>query len=625
MPNIQILDNNIINQIAAGEVVERPASVVKELVENAIDAGATAITVEIRDGGTSLIRVTDNGCGIPADEVRTAFLRHATSKIRDMDDLENVLTLGFRGEALSSIAGVAQVEVLTKTADVKEGMRLEIHGGEVIAEEAAGGTTGTVFTVRNLFYNVPARRKFLKKPAAEGGQVSEVVVRAALGHPEVAVKYIVNAVTTIQTTGANDLNTTMFQVHGQEFASKMIAAENKRDGFRISGFVGRPESARGNRSMQYFFINGRYIKSDVVQSAIEDAYRTRLPHGRFPAFILRLEMPPMQVDVNVHPTKLEVRFSDERRIYDLVFDAANKALKGETLIPQAVIGKPMAEAPMPPVVETEVAMPAMQPIAQPTAQPPIPPTPRPAAPKAEKKDSAPQSGSGAIFFNEPFTQTALQEAEAKLQQEAVPAAEEKPKYKPFFHNYRIVGQIFFTYWILEQDGTAYLIDQHAAHERVLFEAYLEKLRKGDAIPQSLLMPVAVKLSPTEREVVRENGEFLQKLGFEIEELNDQAVAIRALPYVFENPAETGFFMEIVDALSDGAGVSGDLYDARLTKVATMACKAAVKANDRLSEMEARALMERLLTLENPFTCPHGRPTIVELTKREMEKMFKRIQ
>jgi len=644
MSNIQILDNSIINQIAAGEVVERPASVVKELVENAIDAGATAVTVEIRDGGTSLIRVTDNGCGIPAGEVRTAFLRHATSKIRDMDDLESVLTLGFRGEALSSIAGVAQVEVLTKTEDAKEGVRLEIHGGEVVAEESAGCTTGTVFTVRNLFYNVPARRKFLRKQAAEGGYVSDMMIRVALGHPEVAVKYIVNAVVAVQTTGTDDMGTTIFQVHGQEFAGKMVSAECKREGFRVSGFVGRPEMARGNRTFQYFFINGRNIKSEIVQSAVEEAYRTRLPGGRFPAFILRLEMPPAQVDVNVHPTKLEVRFSDERRIYDLVYDAAAKALKGETLIPQAVIGKPTLFERM----EADAAAQAEQ-------------------MKDVKRDDDPhRSSSGAIFFNEPFTPEAMQAAEADLQKRAaeaaavveMPAVVEAPaasgaaqtaepvrlsepvsapeqlkveepvqeaKPKPFFHGCRIVGQVVLTYWIVEQNGTVYLIDQHAAHERILFEEYLAKLRKEEAVPQSLLMPVAIKLSAREREVVRENEAFLQKLGFEIEELNEQAVAIRALPYVFQNPAETGFFMEIVDALSEGAGVAGDLYDARLTKVATMACKAAVKANDRLSEAEARALLERLLRLENPFTCPHGRPTIVELPKRELEKMFKRIQ
>ena len=667
MANIQVLDNSIINQIAAGEVVERPASVVKELVENAIDAGATAVMVEIRDGGIGLIRIVDNGCGIAADEVRSAFLRHATSKIRDMDDLENVLTLGFRGEALSSIAGVAQVEVLTKTADAESGVRLEIHGGAVIAEESAGCADGTTFTVRNLFYNVPARRKFLKKPAAESGQISDMLMRMAVGHPEVAVKYINNATLVLQTNGSGDMKTAVFQVYGREIAEKLVAVDFARDGFRVTGYAARPEMARSNRAYENLFINGRYVKCAVVQSAVEDAYRTRLPIGRFPVFMLRLEMPPMYVDVNVHPTKLEVRFSDERMIYDLMHAAVDKALKAETLIPRvetkdAVTSDAAKNVP----VEAAKGAPAKN---EPAA------TVEPAAKTVPQEDAdVTKSRSGVVFFNEPFTQETLQAAEEDLQRraaeaaaagqnafaakpaeeapvaaavaESAPAAEKmpakampaqelpvvketpvevEPAPKPFFHTYRIVGQAFLTYWIVEQEGSMYLIDQHAAHERVLYEGFLAKLRRGDAIPQSLLMPVAVRLSEREREVVRENEAFLQKLGFEIEELNEQAIAIRALPYVFENPAETGFFMEIVDALADGVGAAGDLYDARLMRVATMACKAAVKANDRLGEAEARALVTQLLTLENPFTCPHGRPTIVELTKYELEKMFKRVQ
>ena len=633
MADIQVLDNSMINKIAAGEVVERPASVVKELVENAIDAGASMVSIEIRDGGSSLVRVIDNGCGIPAEQVKSAFLRHATSKIRDMNDLENVLTLGFRGEALSSIAGVAQVEILTKTAEAEAGMRLEIHGGQVLAEEAAGCADGTAFTVKNLFYNVPARRKFLKKNAAESGYISDMLSRMAVGHPEVAVKYINNATVVLQTSGSGDMKTAIFQVYGRELADMLIPVDYARDGFRVQGCIARPEMARGNRAYENLFINGRYVKCTVVQSAAEDAYRTRLPIGRFPVFMLYLSMPPSFVDVNVHPTKLEVRFSDERMIYDLIHAAVDKALRAENLIPRVSPAKPQFYE----VAETEVYTGEKTPIAE-----------------RVPEEAVRQSKSGAIFFNEPFTKKALFEREEALKQgqmpawqatlqeaepinplpadeasspvEALPAQEAAvPTFKPFFNDYRIVGQTFATYWIVEQDGALYLIDQHAAHERILFEGFLARLKAGDPIPQSLLMPIAVKLSEREREAVRENTDFLRKLGFEFEELNEQAIAIRALPYVFENPADTSFFIEIVDALSDGAGVSGDLYDARLVRVATMACKAAVKANDLLSEAEARALIVKLLKLENPFTCPHGRPTIIEITRYELEKMFKRVQ
>jgi len=629
MAEIRVLDDGIINQIAAGEVVERPASVVKELVENAIDAGAKSVTVEIRDGGTSLIRVADNGCGIPAGELRQAFLRHATSKIRNMDDLENVLTLGFRGEALSSIAGVAQVEVLTKTADADSGARIEIHGGEVIAETEAGCADGTSFTVRNLFYNLPARRKFLKKPAAESGFISDMLSRVAMGRPEVALKYVNNATVVLQTGGTGEMKTAILQVYGREIAEKLIPVAYQKDGFRVSGYIARPEVARGSRAYENIFINGRTVKCVIAQSAVEDAYRTRLPIGRFPVFWLRLEMPPSFVDVNVHPTKLEVRFADERMIYDLMHAAADKALRGENLIPRAAIS-------------SAHSAPSLN-----IAQAATPADPVPVVTTPEKRETPP----GVVFFNEPVTQDNMPSPEERLRQyaaeqasvipnppgeqllveevwpetKAEPQTQAETAVKPFFHSYRIAGQVFRTYWLVEQGESAYLIDQHAAHERVLFEEFLAKLRKGDVIPQSLLMPVAVKLTERERHTVRENMDFLQKLGFDVEELNDQAVVVRALPYVFENPAEMSFFTEIVDVLTEDAGQAGDLYDARQIRVATMACKAAVKANDRLGEAEARELVVRLLKLENPFTCPHGRPTVVELTRYELEKMFKRVQ
>ena len=616
MAEIKVLDNTIINQIAAGEVVERPASVVKELVENAIDAGAKAVTVEIRDGGTSLIRVTDNGSGIAADQLRAAFLRHATSKIRDMEDLENVLTLGFRGEALSSIAGVAQVEVITKTAAAESGRRLEIHGGEVIAEEDIGCADGTSFAVRNLFYNVPARRKFLKKPAVESGYISDVLSKIAIGHPEVAVKYVNNATVVLQTNGADDMKTAVFHVYGREIATMLIPVDAKRDGFRLTGFIARPETARANRTYENFFINGRYVKCVVVQNAAEEAFKTRLPVGKFPVFVLHLQMPPSFVDVNVHPTKLEVRFSDERFIYDLIFDALDAALRGESLIPRVEphVKAAAAEEPVVPIFEKPPAYGEQS--------------------LTEAVETAPvQASAGSDTFAlpdiAPIGARKLGVMTEMHEPEGMPAMEMQAQQPaagvPFFHTYKIVGQLFRTYWIVEQNESVYVIDQHAAHERVLFETYLERLKKGAVVTQQLVSPVAVKLSLRESEIVREHGEFLQLLGFELDELGEQSFALRALPYVFDKPAEPGLFTDIIDALTDTTGAVGDLYDARLTRIATMACKAAVKGNDRLVETEARALLEQLLRLENPFTCPHGRPTVVEMTKYEFEKMFKRVQ
>lgn len=652
--SIHLLDNNLINKIAAGEVVERPASVVKELMENSIDAGATAITVEIKNGGIDMVKIIDNGCGIPKTDIKTAFLRHATSKLSKIEDLDDIMTLGFRGEALSSIASVAQVEMVTKTDDDETGQRFVIHGGKVISSEEVGANTGTVFTMNNLFFNTPARRKFLKKPSTEAGYVSEIVNRIALGHPEIAIKYINNGNTILSTSGNGDLKTCLFYVYGKDIASKMLPLDYKQDGFRLSGLIAKPELSRGNRNYENFFINGRYIKSDTARDAIEDAYKGKLMVGKFPIIVLDLTVPPSTVDVNVHPRKLEVRFSDEDLIYDIIFKAVDSVLSSVNLIPEVGWDREKKVKPEPVLAEDYVE-------------------------EENKPDINDQIGSKLIqvknpeksvfdthydnkmIFNDAFMDSAENQIseEAKTENylygdlkignktkaesdslESVPdnkpeksiVSNKKPEQlvlseikekKKFFNNYRVVGQIFNTYWIVEQENKMYLIDQHAAHERVLYEQFTESFKADMPMKQMLVAPVAVNLTEREKVVLNDNLELLERLGFEIEEFGINTYALRAVPYIFDEPGNLSFFTEIIDKLSE-KNIS-NLYDTKYDAIASISCKAAVKGNDRLSYAEAQELINRLLKLENPFTCPHGRPTIIEMSRYEIEKKFKRIQ
>ncbi|MDO4301334.1 MAG: DNA mismatch repair endonuclease MutL [Clostridia bacterium] len=637
MGDIRLLDNSLINKIAAGEVVERPSSVVKELMENSIDAGADSITVEVKEGGIGLIKITDNGRGIPKDELKTAFLRHATSKLRTLEDLEDILTLGFRGEALSSIASVAQVEMITKTKDSDIGSRIVINGGMVEKEEEAAANDGTVFIMKNLFYNTPARRKFLKKPAAEGGYVSEVVNRIALGHPDIAIKYINNGNTLMQTNGNGDIKSAILYIYGRQMASQMLDVSYSKDGFTVEGLAAKPELSRGNRNYENFFINGRYIKSTVVQNAVEDAYKGKLMTGKFPVFALNLKVPANTVDVNVHPTKLEVRFSDENLIYDIMYNAVTKALKNTELIPSVTWDKPKKlksdniqseiedikpEAGIKPENDfkyEDKAISADFSVSENISQS-----------KDESKNPV-LSAMSKLYTEESIN--AGTDVKTNIEVKAETAEIKRPVInkevkneetrKPFFNNYRIIGQIFATYWIVEQNNCMYLIDQHAAHERALYEDFIEKFKNSQISSQQLLQPIAVNLSDSEKVIVEENIELLESFGFEIEEFGARTYAVRAVPYVFDSPSNVSFFMDIIDALADKNLKS--IYDTKEDAIAMMSCKAAVKGNDRLSYSEAQELIQRLLKLENPFTCPHGRPTIIEMTRYELEKKFKRIQ
>ncbi len=670
MQKIRLLDSKTINKIAAGEVVESPKSVVKELTENAIDAGASSVTVEIKDGGISYIRVSDNGSGIPKEQVKSAFLRHATSKMTQIEDLEHIFTLGFRGEALASIAAVAQVEMLTKTREEETGTRILISAGEIEAMEDAACREGTSITVKNLFYNVPARRKFLKKPATESGYVSDLINKIALGHPEVAIQYINNGNTVLHTAGNNDPKTAVFYVYGKDAANNMLPISYKKGEYAVSGLIGKPELCRANRNYENLFINGRFIKNAVVSSAVEDAYKTKLIIGKFPVFVLNLEVEPALVDVNVHPAKLEVRFKNDDEVYEFFYHAVSKTLQETVLIPKAVLEKKSKEKQSvseqqiltetlkkPETPEKAVEIETEKSLEKPKMESVILSKEEKAKldlPKAEKPVetrtvvSAGGRSVDELLKRKPSGFGVAQKAEPYLKKEPVkqelPKAEpvqesvktEPPKQaefplqkeekqagkKSFFHDYKIIGQVFRTYWIVEQGECLYLIDQHAAHERILYEELMKKFKEEKVISQRMLTPLMLNLTPMETEVLRNNKELLESFGFELEDFGGK-FALRSTPYLLQNPTGMGFFTDILDRLAEERITN--VYDTKILAVATMACKAAVKGHDVLSVREAEALIHQLLQLEHPFTCPHGRPTIVELTRYEMEKMFKRIQ
>ena len=661
MQKIQLLDQKTINKIAAGEVVESPKSVVKELTENAMDAGASTVTVEIKEGGISYIRVTDNGCGIPKEQVKEAFLRHATSKLSQIEDLEHLYTMGFRGEALASIAAVSQVEMTTRTKDEETGTRIEISAGEVKSFQDVACTEGTTVIVRNLFYNVPARRKFLKKPATESGYVSDLMNKLALGHPELSFRYINNGSTMLHTAGNGDAKASVFYVYGKEAATSMMEISFERGDYRLSGLIGKPELSRGNRNYENLFINGRFIKNRIVSSAVENAYKTRIMIGKFPVYVLNLEVDAAQVDVNVHPAKLEVRFKNDDEVYDFFYDAISSAFQDQVLIPRSSWEKKPAAEPKPKVEQQSLVDMILQRKAElpemPAEEEQVEPEKTIATEKSvliEKPTTEktyhtpltdlPKAGSGPsvdqlLKWKQPERSVVREDvASYTAETPVVPAdfavdgiSEEKPVEKvetplqkqAFFHNYKIIGQIFRTYWMVEQGDCVYLIDQHAAHERILYENLMNQFRQESVISQRLVSPVMLRLTPMETQILKDNRELLERFGFGFEVFGNDTFGLNAVPVLLKEPSGVGFFTEILDAISDGT--VSNVYDTKILAVATMACKAAVKGHDRLSIQEAESLISQLLKLENPFTCPHGRPTIIELTRYELEKKFKRIQ
>lgn len=603
---IQILDQDTINQIAAGEVVERPASVVKELMENAIDAGATAVTVEIRQGGIGFIRITDNGCGIPKEELPLAFLRHSTSKIHSAADLLTVASLGFRGEALSSIAAVSQVELITKTTDSLTGSRYRIEGGEEKGLEEVGAPEGTTFISRNLFFNTPARRKFLKTETTEAGHVADLVEKIALSHPEISIRLIVNNQNRLHTSGNHNLKDIIYTIYGREIAGNLLSVSEEREGMQISGFIGKPVIARGNRNFENYFINGRYIKSRLISKAIEDGYKSYMMQHKYPFTLLHFTIEPELIDVNVHPSKMELRFKDGEAVYQMVYHAVTSALSGKELIPTASLPEP--KVPNQPEVSD-------QPESQ--SQPEVPGRPEPFEKKRMEAMGIVKEPPSPYGKEPPVPPSAEEKKEEQLELfDGRLLSEEARK------RHRLIGQVFDTYWLVEYDGSLYIIDQHAAHEKVLFEQNFASLKSREYTSQYISPPIILSLSMREAELLNRSIDVFRQVGFEIEPFGGSEFAVRAVPGNLLSLAKKELLMEMIDSLSEEGGriAPESVYD----RIATMSCKAAVKGNTNLSFAEADQLIDSLLKLENPYQCPHGRPTIISISKYEMEKKFKRI-
>ncbi len=638
---INLLDQNTINKIAAGEVVERPSSVVKELAENAIDAGASAVTVEIKDGGISFIRITDNGSGIEASEVRMAFKRHSTSKIRDAADLACISSLGFRGEALSSISAVAQVELITKTAGEFSGVRYCIEGGAEKSMEEVGAPEGTTFIVRNLFYNTPARRKFLKTPATEGGYISSVVEQLCLSHPEISFRLIVNNQPKIQTAGNGKLKDVIYTVFGRDIAANLIEIDRSFEKFTVRGFIGKPAVCRGNRNYENYYINGRYIRSGIVSKAVEEAYAPFIMQHRYPFTALHIGIEPELLDVNVHPSKMELRFSNGPYLFDSLKSAVSGGLSHRELIPEITAGGGAANAAREAGQERKSET---QPPVSDTAQGAFAFTrePEPVKPAAAGKWEAGQAGKAAkaggekdaaaelpVRMPEPFeTRRAARYDEAVKKQEREDMGQLELFDRPELlkeqnkKDIRIVGQVFGTYWIMEFEKNMYIVDQHAAHEKVLFEKFMRRYGERRIATQYISPPVVFSVTMQEENVLRENMEYFKDFGFELESFGGDEYSVSGIPADFAEADPKGLLLEILDSLVQDSRKSTP--ESIRDRIATMSCKAAVKGGGRLSFAEAQALLGQLMELDNPYNCPHGRPTMITMSRYELEKKFRRI-
>ncbi|MBS6395523.1 MAG: DNA mismatch repair endonuclease MutL [Clostridiales bacterium] len=660
MGRIAVLDQQTIDKIAAGEVVERPASVVKELVENAIDAGASQITVELREGGIDFIRITDNGSGMEKEDIPVAFLRHSTSKIRSVEDLQGVASLGFRGEALSSISAVSMVELITKTRESVLGSRCYLEGGIQKSLEEIGAPDGTTFIIRNLFYNTPARKKFLRTDMTEAAAVHELMTHLALSHPEISFKVIIKNQMKLQTAGSGNLKDVIYHVYGRDVAMRLLPVDRREGPLHITGFIGKPEISRGNRNYENYFVNGRYVKSKIIAKGIEDGYKTFMMQHRYPFVCLDIRIDGKLLDVNVHPTKMELRFSDQNLVYDLIRRTVQDVLSGRELIPEVELDgqkeKPVQEArasreeqraPLKPV-EKLPADPQKQ--LPPGSQEQVPLEKLWKTPAAAREAVTPQDKNLDYFMAEmrkrvedrhmpkPPAQEPqmIREEETysvkpkQSEKQSVPVS--KPEQLDLFDGrllsreaalqHVIIGQLFDTYWLVQFGDKLYIIDQHAAHEKVLYERLMKDLRERTFQSQLLSPPIVLNMTMQEEELYLRYQSCFADMGFEIEEFGDRAYAVRAVPSNLPGVAKNDVLMELMDSLSD---ISGNISsESLLDKVASMSCKAAVKGNHQMSAMEAKALIDELLTLENPYNCPHGRPTIISMTKYELEKKFKRI-
>lgn len=644
MAKIQLLDQKTIDNIAAGEVIERPASVVKELVENAVDAKANAVTVEIKDGGMTLIRVTDNGIGIPKDQVKTAFLRHATSKIRSVEDLLSVSSLGFRGEALSSISAVAQVELVTKTAESFSGVSYKIYGGEEEAFDDIGAPDGTTFLVKNLFYNTPARRKFLKSATTEAGYVEQMMVHIALSHPEISFKFIHNNKNKIYTSGNGKVKDIIYHIYGRDVAGALIPLEAQNEDVKVTGFVAKPYVSRGNRNYESYFINGRYIKSSIIYKAIEEGYRTFTMKHRYPFVCLDFKIDQELLDVNVHPTKMEIRFRNGREIYELVVDAVRAALLQKDLV-QDVLRETPKKKELPKTKEVKKPEPfevnrrkeevqkvdqqgqgvqqqvekQRQAVQQQIEKPSHPVKKTLTASESSKNTKKPTyAGLNYNTQKKEFPQYKTDELSSNqmtLREDPVFSVQARPDRK-------ILGQLFKTYWLIEYEDQLFIMDQHAAHEKVNYERLMKNFKEKEIYSQRLEPPMVVTVSMTEAEALTRYKDAFAGLGFTIESFGGNEYCIRQVPANLYGIGERDLFMELLDAVSQENGTLDTEVIA--SKIATMACKMSIKGNQRVSLMEVEHLLDELMKLENPYQCPHGRPTIIKMSKYEIDKKFKRI-
>lgn len=717
MNQIQLLSEDTIDKIAAGEVIERPASVVKELVENAIDAGAGAVTVEIKEGGLSLIRITDNGEGIPKEQIPTAFLRHATSKITKVEDLLHIGSLGFRGEALSSIAAVCQVELITKTTGSLTGSRYVIEGSREKSMEEIGAPEGSTFLVRNIFYNTPARKKFLKSSVTEAGYVSDLMEHLALSHPEVSFKFINNGQTKLHTSGKCNLKDIIYNIYGREIASNLVEINQEAQGISITGFIGKPLISRGNRNFENYFVNGRYVKSSILSKAIEEGYKTFLMQHRYPFTVLRIQIDGALLDVNVHPTKMELRFADNEGMYRLLCETVRDALTSKDLIPKVGFGreetsgenfreKKGGEA------QRESAQTAAKKASYPEpfekvrrsllAESQSPYQPKyserlhnilaaEVKPLGESRGKAVETGNGLL----PFKRAGSQASEVRKETEALrdlksvfsresaesldihdrkdeematkdgemagekeapihrqePETKEEPQIskiaqpepmanqrgnqakqlelfdrkllsKDSVPEHKLIGQVFDTYWLVQFQDRLYIIDQHAAHEKVMYERLTKSLKNREFTTQRVSPPIILSLSMQEENLLHKYEKIFREIGFEIEHFGGKEYSICGVPDNLFGLTDRELFLEMLDSLSDHSGQPTP--ETLNEKLASMACKSAVKGNSRLSVSEANALIQELLTLENPYNCPHGRPTIISMSRYDLEKKFKRI-
>lgn len=656
MPQIALLSQETIDKIAAGEVIERPSSVVKELVENAIDAGSSAVTVEIKEGGISFIRISDNGCGIEREQIPLAFLRHSTSKIKSVEDLFTVTSLGFRGEALSSIAAVSQVELITKTNGDFTGSRYLIEGSKEVSLEEIGAPDGTTFIIRNLFYNTPARKKFLKSAQTEGTYIHELMQRMILSHPDVAFKFIMNNQVKLQSSGNGNIKDIIYHLYGRDITKALLPIAHESELFKVSGFIGKPMISRGNRGYELYFVNGRFIRSQILSKAIEDAFKPFLMQHQYPFTVLYFEIDSSLLDVNVHPTKMELRFSNQQELYREVQSILSAALVQRDIIPEVPVDTPKKNEMEVPKIEKVMPEPFEQkrleeirkavrkdspyeikyPVSRPMGTGAV------SSATQEKlldtiKSMPPEDMMEERIRKEPLPEQSKKETEKELAKEAYVLREEetygaKPEgsyeqgsflKEEEMAKQKIIGQLFDTYWLVEYNDRLFIVDQHAAHEKVMYEKLKKQFEKKEFTSQAISPPIVITLSMREAEVLERFKEQFTKLGFEIEHFGGAEYSICGVPGNLYRLNTRDVLIDMLDELTDGISERATA-DVILDKIASMSCKAAVKGSQRLSLPEMEQLMKDLMKLDNPYNCPHGRPTIIAMSKYEIEKKFKRI-